>query len=282
MNPLYPEFQKLLMVAKVRFQPKGPINVPALRREVRRARRRHPTLSFPKNVSVIIPCYGHASFLGSCLESVLRQTRLPDQVVAVLDASPDDSEEILLRYRDAFTRRGVDFLILKNWRNVGQAATINRGVRHASSELVMVLNDDDILFDDSIWLSLQHFELSGAFALLGGSCVPFSEEKVLVDYDSAAPPRQRCGEVTIHPRYAVERYLDVADFNITHSGMTFLKEAWRIAGGYRRRKSRRLVKFSDRDFQFRMNCYFPTAVLDGSLPLAFWRKGSSVDKGLNS
>jgi GT2 family glycosyltransferase len=203
-------------------------------------------------------------------------------VVAVLDASPDDSERILLVYRDAFIRRGVDFLVLKNRRNVGQAATINRGVRHASSELVMVLNDDDILFEDSVWLSLQHFELSGAFALLGGSCVPFSEEKVLVDYGSGDPPRQRSGEVTIHPRYAVEGYSDVADFNITHSGMTFLKEAWRIAGGYRRRKSRRLVKFSDRDFQFRMNCYFPTAVLDGSLPLAFWRKGSSVDKGLNS
>lgn len=207
---------------------------------------------------------------------------MPEQVVAVLDASPDDSEEILLRYRDAFTRRGVDFLIIKNWRNVGQAATINRGVRNATSELVMVLNDDDILFDDAVWLSLQHFKLSGAFALLGGSCVPFSEEKVLVDYDSAAPPRQRYGEVTIHPRYAVEGYSDVADFNITHSGMTFLKEAWSITGGYQRRKSKRLVKFSDRDFQFRMNCYFPTAVLDDSLPLAFWRKGSSVDKGLNS
>jgi len=281
-EPLSPEFQKMLTVAGLRFQPKGPINVPALRREVRRSRGPQPTLGIPKDISVIIPCYGHASFLGSCLDSVLRQTRLPDQVVAVLDASPDGSEKILLEYREAFTRLGVDFLILKNWRNKGQAASINRGVQQASSELVMVLNDDDILFNDSVALGLQYFEFSGAFALLGGSCVPFSEENNLMGYGSGAPPRQLPGEVKIHPRYAVEGYSDVTDFNITHSGMTFLKEAWRVAGGYRRRKSRRVVKFSDRDFQLRMNCYFPTAVIDDSLPLAFWRKGSSVDKGLNS
>ena len=212
----------------------------------------------------------------------MRQSRLPDQVVAVLDASLDGSEEILLEYQESFVRRGVDFALLKNRRNLGQAASINRGVEHASSELMMVLNDDDILFDDSILLSLQLFERSGSFALLGGSCVPFTEEADLVDYESTAHSRQPPGDITIHPRYAVEGYSDVGDFNITHSGMTFLKAAWKIAGGYRPRKSRRVVKFSDRDFQFRMNCYFPIAALDDSLPLAFWRQGFSVDKGRNS
>lgn len=263
------------------LHPKGPLNGRALRSELRRSKRRHPTLNIPQNVSVVIPCYGHAPFLGSCLDSVLRQTRRPEQVVAVLDASPDDSEDILLRYRDAFNRRGVNFSILKNRRNVGQAATINRGVQHSSSELIMVLNDDDILFDDSIQLSLQHFEASGAFALLGGGCVSFSEEKVRAEYHQTALPRH-FRETTVHPRYSVLGYSDVADFNITHSGSTFLKEAWKVAGGYQRRKSKRLVRFSDRDFQFRMNFYFPTAVIDSSLPLAFWRMGSSVDKGINS
>lgn len=282
MNALYPKFQKIVTAAGLRFRSKGPIDTRALRREVRRSRRRYTSISIPKNVSIILPCYGHAPFLRACLDSVLRQTRLPDQVVAVLDDSPDDSEEILLEHRDVFIRRGVDFSILKNSRNVGQAATINRGVQHASSELMMVLNDDDVLFEDSIWLSLRHFQVSGPFALLGGSCVPFLADEVIADYESTAPRKQTLGEITIHPRYSVEGYSDVADFNITHSGMTFLKEAWRISGGYQPRKSKRLVRFSDRDFQFRMNCYFPTAVLDDSLPLAFWRKGSSVDKGLNS
>jgi len=280
-------FQNFAAVARLRRRPEGPINVPALRRELRKSGQRHPTSGhptsgIPKNVTVIIPCYGHAPFLRACLDSILRQTRLPDEVVAVLDDSPDDSERILLEYRDLFVRAGVYFSTLKNIRNIGQAATINRGVQHASSELMMVLNDDDILFDDSIWLSLRHFEVSGPFALMGGSCVSFSEDEVIADYESTALRRQTLGQITIHPRYAVERYSSVADFNITHSGMTFLKEAWKIAGGYQSRKSKRLVRHSDRDFQFRMNCYFPTAVLDDSLPLAFWRRGSSVDKGLNS
>lgn len=279
---LHAKFRTIATLARVRLCPKGPIDDRALRREVRRSRRFHGILDTPDSISVIIPCYGHASFLRSCLDSVLRQSLLPDEVVAVVDASPDDSEEILLEYQEAFVRKGVAFSVLKNRRNVGQAATINRGVRHASSELMMVLNDDDVLFDDSVFLSLKYFKSQESFALLGGSCVPFSAEEELALHRSASLPRKISPSITVHPRYAVEGYSDVADFNITHSGMTFLKTAWKIAGGYRPQKSKRVVKFSDRDFQFRMNCYFPIAALDDSVPLAFWRKGFSVDKGLNS
>jgi hypothetical protein len=64
-----------------------------------------------------------------------------------------------------------------------------------------------------------------------------------------------------------------------HSGQSFLRCAWEKVEGYYP-KDKRVVSFSDRDFQLRVNYFFDVGVLDYSL--AFIRGGSSVDAGLNS
>jgi hypothetical protein len=68
---------------------------------------------------------------------------------------------------------------------------------------------------------------------------------------------------------------------MTHSASCFFKVAWEAVGGYRSDKSRRVVPFSDSDFQLRVNAVFPVAVSDAT-PYVFWRIYSSVDKGVNS
>jgi glycosyltransferase involved in cell wall biosynthesis len=51
-------------------------------------------------VSVIIPCYNTASFVGETLDSVFSQTYLDYEVVVVNDGSPDthDLERVLSPY----------------------------------------------------------------------------------------------------------------------------------------------------------------------------------------
>ena len=51
--------------------------------------------NMPK-VSVIIPIYNAAEFLGECLDSVLAQTLTDIEVICVTDGSPDNSLEIIL------------------------------------------------------------------------------------------------------------------------------------------------------------------------------------------
>jgi hypothetical protein len=68
---------------------------------------------------------------------------------------------------------------------------------------------------------------------------------------------------------------------MTHSGSCFFKVAWTAVGGYQVDKTQRVVPFSDRDFQMRVNAVWPVAVAYET-PLALWREGSSVDAGLNS
>ena len=42
------------------------------------------------SISVAIPSYNHSRYLGSCIESVQRQTLPPKEVVVVDDGSTDD------------------------------------------------------------------------------------------------------------------------------------------------------------------------------------------------
>lgn len=49
-------------------------------------------------VSVIIPCYKHAQFLGDAIESVLRQTVDPYEIIVVDDGSPDETEKVARHY----------------------------------------------------------------------------------------------------------------------------------------------------------------------------------------
>ncbi|MFN2235198.1 MAG: glycosyltransferase family 2 protein, partial [Anaerolineales bacterium] len=52
-------------------------------------------------VSVVIPAYNNARFLGETIESVLDQTYQNFELIIVNDASPDDILAVVERYPDS-------------------------------------------------------------------------------------------------------------------------------------------------------------------------------------
>ena len=56
--------------------------------------------SSPKQevVSVIIPCYNHAHFLGESIESALRQIYPHIEAIVVDDGSTDDTKQVMTAY----------------------------------------------------------------------------------------------------------------------------------------------------------------------------------------
>ena len=47
-------------------------------------------------VAVVVPHYRQAQYLKACLDSLLAQTRLPDEIVVCDDASTDATGDIVL------------------------------------------------------------------------------------------------------------------------------------------------------------------------------------------
>ena len=49
-------------------------------------------------ISIVILVFNVKKYIGECLESVINQTRKPDEVIIVDDSSTDDSTEICKSY----------------------------------------------------------------------------------------------------------------------------------------------------------------------------------------
>jgi glycosyltransferase involved in cell wall biosynthesis len=236
----------------------------------------------PGSLAIVVPCYGHAAYLPEALASIAAQTRQPDEVIFVDDCSPDDSASIARAFvenrRWSPDGRGV---LLVNDRNLGQAASLNRAIAAARSDLVMILNDDDYLMHDAVEAMFGFFARYPGVALVGAHSIHFEGTEAL----AAAPKLSRAYApagvpLTVHGPERVGRYRHVNDLNMTHSASTFYRVAAQVVGGYRE-KSLRWVPFSDRDFQIRMNAVWPVAVAYAT-PLSFWRTDSSVDRYANS
>jgi glycosyltransferase involved in cell wall biosynthesis len=88
------------------------------------------------SISVIIPAYESASFVGEAIDSVLHQTVPPDEIIVCDDGSTDDLESSLAAYADRIT------LVRKE--HGGLASARNAGTRAASGEFVAFLDADNI------------------------------------------------------------------------------------------------------------------------------------------
>jgi glycosyltransferase involved in cell wall biosynthesis len=105
------------------------------------------------HVSVMIPVFNHARFIGRTIESVLNQQFQDIDVVVVDDTSTDNSFEVATRYcADPRVR------CVRNERNLGVAKNWNRCLELARGPLVMVLGSDDLIDPDHLILVCQAFE----------------------------------------------------------------------------------------------------------------------------
>ena len=248
---------------------------------------RHPRASLPleppRSLAVVVPCFKHAPYLPQMFESIVAQTRLPDEAIFIDDASPDDSSEVIGRlFATHPSPRGGRYSLLANDRNLGQAASLNRAISTASSDLIMILNDDDYLMHDAVESMLALFGQYRDVVLIGAHSIHFAGHEALAAAPKLSTDHSASGlSLVVHRPEDVAGYRSYNDLNMTHSGSCFLKVAWEAVGGYQVDKKRRVVPFSDRDFQLRVNAAWPVAVAYET-PYSFWRTDSSVDRGRDS
>jgi glycosyltransferase involved in cell wall biosynthesis len=87
--------------------------------------------------SVLITAYNVAPFLRDAVESALDQLRPGDEVVVVDDRSADDPWAALVGARKRITA-------LSTPENVGSAGARNLGAEHASGDILVMLDGDDV------------------------------------------------------------------------------------------------------------------------------------------
>ena len=104
-------------------------------------------------VSIIIPCYNKAQFLGETLDSVAVQSYPNIEVVVVDDDSPDNTREVVEIYKGKMTN-----LVYIHQANQGPSAARNNGIRASRGEYVMALDADDRLAPTYVERCVKYLE----------------------------------------------------------------------------------------------------------------------------
>lgn len=124
-----------------------------------------------KTVSMIVPTYNQAQYLGACLDSIWFQEYPDIEIVVVNDCSTDDTRAVLDAFAAAvsggetasfaagydeasgdirrtvhprYPETGRKLVILHNERNMGSTPTYNRGFRAATGAYCTYIASDDL------------------------------------------------------------------------------------------------------------------------------------------
>lgn len=87
-------------------------------------------------LSVIIPAYNAAPYIGATIDSVLDKTENEHEVIVVDDGSTDATPQILRRYEDVIRIVRLD--------DRGLSASRNAGIEIASGTWLAFLDGDDL------------------------------------------------------------------------------------------------------------------------------------------
>jgi glycosyltransferase involved in cell wall biosynthesis len=101
----------------------------------------------------VIPFHNGSRWIEKTLESVLNQTYKPVEVIVVNDGSDQFESDFLVQLSDKFK-----FTVIEQ-ANAGQSAARNKGVVHAKSPLVCLLDQDDYFLPRHIEILLANFDL---------------------------------------------------------------------------------------------------------------------------
>lgn len=155
-------------------------------------------------VSVIIPVFNTAEFIGEALDSIIGQT-LPDiEVICIDDGSSDDSLSILEGYAKKDERIRVYSQV-----NSGLSKTRNNGMSVASGEYILFMDSDDAL-DVNALKGLYEKAVGESLDLCFFDAEPFCMEEdlalVCAGYEEYYRRGDEYGDVYDGPRLLVSMY----------------------------------------------------------------------------
>jgi len=95
-------------------------------------------------VSIIMPSYNTAAYIGESIKSVLNQTYVNWELIIVDDCSTDNTDEVVASINDGRIR------YIENEKNSGAAVSRNRALREAKGRWIAFLDSDDLWTSDKL------------------------------------------------------------------------------------------------------------------------------------
>lgn len=102
-------------------------------------------------VSIIIPVYNVENYITRCLDSVIHQSfKGKIECILVDDCGTDKSMEIAEQYIHDYSGLNVQFQLIHQTHNQGQAAARNVGIKASTGDYIFFLDSDDAITPNCI------------------------------------------------------------------------------------------------------------------------------------
>lgn len=163
-------------------------------------------------VSIIVPCYRQAHFLGESLQSVLDQTYMDWECIIVNDGSPDNTAIVAQEWCAKDTRFKYVYQD-----NAGLSSARNTGIKHSKGEFILPLDADDILHDDYLRKMVPVLSMDSELGIV--SCYRYFfvnvRSNIIREYKASG-----------------SNYRDLMFENMLMPSSLYRKKCWEQVGGY--------------------------------------------------
>ena len=127
-------------------------------------------------ISVLMCTFNGADYIKEQLESVLKQNRIPEEVVIIDDCSTDQTVKII-----------ADFIkkhsLQENWKlyinssNVGYMLNFKNGLSKVHGDIIMFCDQDDIWFCDKVSRTIDVLEKNKEIEVVGTDLIHFYQDR---------------------------------------------------------------------------------------------------------
>lgn len=106
-------------------------------------------------VTIIVPAYNEGIVIESAIESLERLVYPRKEIIVVDDGSTDNTYLLALKYEKSTPETTVRVITQQN---SGKAESLNHGIRKAAGDLILCVDADSRLEEDSLAYAVTHFE----------------------------------------------------------------------------------------------------------------------------
>jgi glycosyltransferase involved in cell wall biosynthesis len=201
-------------------------------------------------VSIVVPVFNGAAYLRESLDSLLRQSYTPVELLVYDDASTDETPAIIAAYGDRVRA-------FRQPTNRGIYANANDGIAVARGEFVAVYHADDVyeprIVEREVAFLLAHPEAGAVF------CLDVFVDQENREYGRLVLPSDLRGRALLHYADVLEGLLRHKNHFLMCPGAMVRASAYREVGTYRQERFRNT---SDLEMWLRIARRFPLGLLE--------------------
>ncbi|PXV64127.1 glycosyl transferase family 2 [Dysgonomonas alginatilytica] len=123
------------------------------------------SIKYPYTVSVLMPAYNAAEYIGEAIDSILEQTFKNFEFLIIDDGSTDSTADIIEQFNDTRIK------LIRNEGNKGLIYSLNYGLDIAQGKYIARMDADDIAFNTRLEKQVEFLENNPDISILGTAFV---------------------------------------------------------------------------------------------------------------